>query len=290
MSKSSNQDLVMSWIKEATGNSDYVAVPLLFLQKFDAVTAIILTRCIYLSDKNKSSNGLFYKSAQEWEAELGITYYQVKRAVKNLEGIIITTTKKAYGTPTMHFRVDFDALQTWIEQYAEKQSPQPKIKEIENQKQRISKINDSEDSQETINIINIQTENKSAQKRTQQARESPVYLGDEDDLTLVQPPDSSDLSWIRHPLRPLARRFLDTAGEVYFPTTQSERRLWYRELTAWSKMGATPEDIERTIRTMRSEKLTIGGVQSITKTLRSALAERQNYTDPVLAMGYTPVS
>ncbi len=81
-----------------------------------------------------------------------------------------------------------------------------------------------------------------------------------------------DFSWLNSNLRPLAYAFLEKAGTVYYPTSPSKRKLWYRELNDWHRMGAKPIDIHKAIADMRKEKLRIGDVQSITKILRSNLS------------------
>lgn len=135
------------------------------------------------------------------------------------------------------------------------------------------------------------------------ADELPVYFkGDDSDLEDNQAdfrekekgkpsrklpparPSPDDLSWLRHTYRPLAEKFLQVAGKAYYPYTESERRLWYKTLHQWLLIGATPDDVEAAIRAIQISKLTIGGVQAITKTLRHVIANKGK--DMVLESGY----
>ena len=96
--------------------------------------------------------------------------------------------------------------------------------------------------------------------------------------TSEEKPTPEKWAWVQEHLRPLAIAFVGEAGRAYepaHPPNKSERGLWYKEMRLWHQAGATPEDIKRTVQKLRKDGLTVGGVTSVTKTLRDVVAERQ---------------
>jgi len=76
-----------------------------------------------------------------------------------------------------------------------------------------------------------------------------------------------DLSWLPEHQRPLARAFVEAAGNGHQPVS-SDRSLWRKTLNEWFELSFTPNQITNAVKHMRSEGLTIGGIQSVTKTAR----------------------
>ena len=97
-------------------------------------------------------------------------------------------------------------------------------------------------------------------------------------------PDCRDFRWLRKQYHELARSFLDAAGEIYYPRTASERKLWYKTLHEWYLIEARGEEVRQAVLKLRKDGLTIGGIQSVTKTLRAVKASA--YYDPLEALGY----
>src|SRR5699024_1992151 len=73
---------------------------------------LFLNQLIFWSDKTKRRDGFFYKTYAEWEDELFLSEYQVRRSSKNLRdlGLIETEVKRANGSPTVHYKVNMDKL------------------------------------------------------------------------------------------------------------------------------------------------------------------------------------
>lgn len=100
-------------IKQISGQKNIVTVPRLFVKVTgDLTQAVILSQCLYWSDKSGRKDGFFYKTAEEFADEFGITARQVRYAADKLEeaGLIITELHRANGSPTTHYKVNVDQL------------------------------------------------------------------------------------------------------------------------------------------------------------------------------------
>jgi len=95
---------------------------------------------------------------------------------------------------------------------------------------------------------------------------------------------AGDFRWLKKQYHELARAFLEFAGDVYYPRTASERKLWYKTLHEWYLIDARREDVREAVLKLRKDGLTIGGIQSITKTLRAVKASA--HYDPLELLGY----
>lgn len=108
----SNYDTMKSMIAEFAGQANTITVPKIFVELVgDYNTAILLNQIIFWSDKTKRKDGLFYKTYKEWQEEIYLTEYQVRRSVKLLKelGLIDTELKRANGSPTVHYRYNEEA-------------------------------------------------------------------------------------------------------------------------------------------------------------------------------------
>lgn len=93
-------------IKEFAGQQNIVAVPVAFIRYIGSIeAAILLSQLIYWS--GKTEDGWFYKSHKEWEEELALGKYEVRKATNLLinKGILETRLRKANGAPTLHYRI-----------------------------------------------------------------------------------------------------------------------------------------------------------------------------------------
>lgn len=107
----SNQQVIFNLIKAVSGQSNILTIPRVFIDiAGDLESALFLSQCVYWSDKSSASDGWFYKTHNEWEQEIGLSYFQVKRVVKKLGRFIETKIKRANAAPTVHYRVKLDEL------------------------------------------------------------------------------------------------------------------------------------------------------------------------------------
>ena len=108
-----NYDDIKSVISTFSGTERHITVPRVYLEMLgDFNTAAFLNQLIFWSDKTKRTDGYFYKTYTEWNEELLLSEYQVRRSAKILKekGFIDTKLKKANGSPTLHYKVSMDKL------------------------------------------------------------------------------------------------------------------------------------------------------------------------------------
>ena len=112
-----NRNYIASIITKFSGQSNVIPIPVIYLEiTKDYPTAALLNQMVYWSDRTKRNDGYFYKSYKEWEEELHLSKYQVRRSTDKLKelNIVETALKKANGAPTLHYKIDLNTLQDWI--------------------------------------------------------------------------------------------------------------------------------------------------------------------------------
>lgn len=113
----SNYDYMNNIIKTFSGDKRTVTIPKIYLELTeDYPTAAFLNQLIYWSDKSKRKDGYFYKKYEDWNEEILLSNYQIRRITKTLEdmGFITTSLKKANGVPTKHYKVNMNNIQNAI--------------------------------------------------------------------------------------------------------------------------------------------------------------------------------
>lgn len=110
----SNYTAIRQLITQFSGQENIFTIPRMFVHfTGDLNTAALLNQIIFYSDKSKcNKQGYFYKSYKEWEQELGLSEYQVRRSTKQLKeiGIVDTRLFKANGSPTVHYKLNYEEL------------------------------------------------------------------------------------------------------------------------------------------------------------------------------------
>lgn len=82
----------------------------------DFVAGMVLHRLLQWLPHSKRRDGEIWKSDKEWAGELGLSYAQIARVREVLEGVVVSTVRRAQGSPTYHYRVDLERL---VERVAE---------------------------------------------------------------------------------------------------------------------------------------------------------------------------
>lgn len=273
-----NQQDINRLIKAVSGQARVLSIPRIYIELFDGDihTALFVSQCVYWSDKTRDEQGWFYKSADQWENELGLSYYQINRSAKKAGKFINKKLKKVNGAPTQHWRVDIEELSSSI---------------LNKLKNGISRNSKNIDIEETIDSINIDyqknTDNGAKipdedpytyfeEKHPQERKPKVAHTADErrastaaalGKFAQTQAREKVDLSWMPEYQRPLAFAFVEAAGEQHRPV-KADRKLWCKTLDAWIDLQFKPKQIADAIAYMRQEELTIGGPQSVTKCAR----------------------
>lgn len=109
----SNQEEVRSLIAHFSGQTNIITIPKIYIEILDEYnSAAILNQIVFWSDKSARNDGYFYKTYAEWEKEVNLTEYQVRRSIKKLKelGFVETKVKKANGSPTLHYGLNKNNL------------------------------------------------------------------------------------------------------------------------------------------------------------------------------------
>ncbi len=111
--KSSFQKEVFSIIEKYVGENHVRAISIEIPKMCgDHETGIFLSQLIYWADKGKSPWGWIYKSDKDWQDELLLSNYSIRKARNKLKrmGILETKLKRANGSPTTHYRINKKAF------------------------------------------------------------------------------------------------------------------------------------------------------------------------------------
>lgn len=109
----SNYKAMRELTRRLSGQENVFTVPRIYVQYTgDLTTAILLNQIVFYSDKSKRKDGFFYKTYEDWEQEICLTKRQVSYSTEKLRvlGIVETKIKKANGSPTVHYKLDYDKL------------------------------------------------------------------------------------------------------------------------------------------------------------------------------------
>ena len=139
----SNQQQLTNLIKSISGQANILTIPRVYISFCggDLAAALLLSQNVYWSDKSSRKDGGFWKTYDEWEAETGLSRFQVKRAAALLMkmGFLQTKVKRANSAPTMHYFLDIGLFTSSL------------IKFLENRETSISEMQETRksDMQET---------------------------------------------------------------------------------------------------------------------------------------------
>jgi len=167
-----NQEQIKYLIKSTAGQANTLTIPRIYigLLQGDIPTALLLSQCVYWSDKTKRSDNYFYKSQAEWEEEIGLSKYQVRRATNKLErlGLLETKLIRAHGAPTIHYKINIQMLISLI------------VKKLDNQETSLSDSEETKhsDSEETA----LSDSKETAQSLTDTTHEITLNLRDGDNF------------------------------------------------------------------------------------------------------------
>jgi len=108
----SNHTQIINLIKAISGQANVLTIPRLFvtLTNGNHRAALILSQCIYWSDRGHNPDGWFYKTFAEWKTETGIPRGGIENAIKAIAKWVETDVRKVGNTPKNHYRVNLDAL------------------------------------------------------------------------------------------------------------------------------------------------------------------------------------
>lgn len=112
-----NQTLIKALIRKISGQNNVLTIPRVFIELTgDVKGALLLSQCLYWSDRGSDPDGWFYKAHDEWAEELGLSEHDIVKwagtsKTRGRLGLWLEVKlKKARGAPTTHYRVKIDKL------------------------------------------------------------------------------------------------------------------------------------------------------------------------------------
>lgn len=107
----SNYKSMIVFIKAISGQANTLTIPRVYVDLVRSHrAALLLSQCVYWTDKSDLDDGWFYKTFAEWKKELGIPRCGIETAMKRLGRWIETDIRKVGQTPKTHYRVNFETL------------------------------------------------------------------------------------------------------------------------------------------------------------------------------------
>lgn len=109
MGDDSFQQQIFGMIQSLTGEKNLLAIPREIIRfTGDLESGVFLAQLVYWTDRGSRKDGFIYKTLKEWQDEIFISEYSLRKIRKNLEssGILETKLKKANGNPTIHYRIN----------------------------------------------------------------------------------------------------------------------------------------------------------------------------------------
>ena len=245
----SNQQDIVKLIKAISGQANVLTIPRVYLNllKNKHRGALLLSQCVYWSDKSKIPDGWFYKTDAEWKEELGLTRGGLDTALKENEKYIETKIARVGPTPKSHYRVKLDLLVSDISDLLETGQ---------------SDLPENGDS----SIAETTTETTSLAAKLRAASVSPEVM-----LLSVRFAELSGVDW----KAPKSNNEWAAAN-----------RLWIAPIKRMLETanGQSIEILAEAIRRMRADKLTIANPGSVEKVFTSIYGERRSATsDPEAA-------
>jgi hypothetical protein len=116
------RDKILALIETQAGQVNMLVVPRVFIDITGShVLALMLSQLLYWSDRAKRRDGFVYKSARDWYLEVGASEYAVGKF--NRLPYIETKVKRANGSPTTHYRINFEKLSEIIRHFSPQNQP-----------------------------------------------------------------------------------------------------------------------------------------------------------------------
>jgi hypothetical protein len=144
-------------IRAMSGQQSVITCQRVFLELVggDFPAAVLLSQLVFWTGRGADPGGFIWKTYQELEDEIGLTKYQAMRARNVLEKmqLLETKVKKAFGSPTVHYKVLQDKL---LKLMVSSVSSLSKVKKLNYRKLR-NQTNESEETRQTITDITTDT-------------------------------------------------------------------------------------------------------------------------------------
>ena len=112
-----NNEAMQALIIELSGQANMLVIPRVYIDLMGSIEGgLLLSQMIYWSDRSKRDDGYFFKSYDEWNQETSLSKHKVAGLVNKMKdaGFLETQVMKAYGSPTVHYRISFSDFRKWL--------------------------------------------------------------------------------------------------------------------------------------------------------------------------------
>lgn len=261
----SNHQEVLDLAKAISGNENLYSLQPYIKISGDTALGLVLERIVYWSDRSANKElrrlKMFYKSAEEWEDEMGLSYAQVTLIRKKLEkmGYIQTSKHKVGGAPTVHYYVNMIAIKEAVTLYYQGRSSEyanlenPEIETSSNSES--SKLQIQQSSISLNNSSNNITPNGVGQKSKKPGAESSR----------------------NGPRWQLMDEFCEYSG-IPLPTNKTDKDYWFGRISAIYEISKRDVEvgkrlIRESIDKLRGDGLDVYDPGSLVKTARMLMAK-----------------
>lgn len=229
MTDNTHRQAIAQLLTSFSGQQNTLTIPRPYITLCDGdiLAALLLSQCIYWADRTKDKEGWFAKSYAEWFYEIGMTQYQVSRAVKLLKRFgLETKLKKFDGAPTVHYRVKMDVFSKSI------------MKKLDNPLSSNFIIHDEETSQSLTKPTTKNTSKPTAKEGTRAQSAQPLTTPSEESVSTPLPPS-------------MANAVDDAAAQSYQPidnhtVAMAQADVYIRAFEGACKAWNAPQTIPRT--------------------------------------------
>lgn len=173
-------DAIAQLAAKFSGQDKVLVIPRFYITLCggDHLAALLLNQIIYWTDITTDKAGWFSKSYKDWDKELGMSQYQVKRAIEVLKPLGVEThlhrSNHYKFAPTLHYRVNMQVLSQSI------------MKFLHNpQLSRNSTIDHEETQQSNTESIAESTPESTKEKDISNASNSPLPEKPDTDTQLI---------------------------------------------------------------------------------------------------------
>lgn len=261
----SNYQEVIDLAKVLTGNENLYSLQPFIKITGDTTLGLVLERIVYWSDRSANKElrrlKIFYKSAEEWEDEIGLSYAQVTLIRKKLEkmGFIQTSKHKVGGAPTVHYYANMIAIKEAVTLYCQDKNSEyanhnnVEIQEVSNSES--SKLQIQQSSNSYNNSSNSITPNGVGKRSKKPVKESSR----------------------NGPRWQLMDEFCEYSG-IPLPENRTDKDFWFARISAIYEISKRDADVgKRLIRAsidkLRRDGMTVYDPGSLVKTARVLMAE-----------------
>lgn len=206
--------------KAFSGMGNYISSPRIYADITGNLNAsLLLNQIVYWSDKTKRADGFFYKSYKDWQKEIALSEYQVRKASKQLQEMNLIEVKliKANNAPTLHYKPILENIETAI------------VKFVDNQE---TKESDTEETKESDTEV-------SQESHSEETKES-IYTENTTDITTKNTTYRDlDFSFVDDELKEAVKEFTEFRKNIKSPMTQKALVLLVNKL---NKEGSNNEE------------------------------------------------